>query len=121
MLDNEDSINPANHRIIKGATVYDIAGDKVGTLDAYDPDAGYLDVRKGWLFHKDVFVPVGAIDTTDADGIYLRLTKDELADPRFDVPPTSGSAATETTEASTLGTFAEEDQDARPAAPEDGS
>jgi hypothetical protein len=97
MLDSPYSNNPVNFQINKGATVYDVIGDKVGTVEGYDAQGGYMDVRKGWLFHKDVFVPTSAINTTDDDGIYLKVSKDELSDQIYDVAPGSGSPDMETT------------------------
>jgi uncharacterized protein YrrD len=42
----------------EGATVTDMAGEKIGTLHAYDPQGGYITVQKGFLFHKDLYIPV---------------------------------------------------------------
>jgi uncharacterized protein YrrD len=52
----------------EGATVNDMAGEKIGTLHAYDPQGGYITVQKGFLFHKDLYIPVGAVQHTDAEG-----------------------------------------------------
>ncbi len=72
----------------EGATVNDLAGDKVGTLHAYDPQGGYITVQKGFLFHKDLYIPVSAVQSTDADGnVQLSLHKDDLADSRYDNAP----------------------------------
>ncbi len=77
----------------EGATVTDMAGEKVGTLHAYDPQGGYITVQKGFLFHKDLYIPVSAVQSTDADGnVQLSLHKDDLADSRYDSPPTGGMA-----------------------------
>src|SRR5579871_2966319 len=97
--------NPANFQINKGATVYDVTGDKVGTVEGYDAQGGYMDVRKGWLFHKDVFVPTSAINTTDDDGIYLKLSKDELSDQIYDVAPGSSAPIVNPTTDTSPGTF----------------
>jgi len=75
------------------ATVYDTVGEKIGTLHAYDPEGGYITVQKGFLFHKDLYIPVDAAQSTDADGnVHLSLHKDDLADSRYDNPPVSSSA-----------------------------
>ncbi len=80
----------------EGATVNDMAGDKVGTLHAYDPQGGYITVQKGFLFHKDLYIPVSAVQSTDADGnVQLSLHKDDLADSRYDSPPAGGMASEE--------------------------
>jgi len=81
------------------ATVYDTVGEKIGTLHAYDPEGGYITVQKGFLFHKDLYIPVDAAQSTDADGnVHLSVHKDDLADSRYDNPPppvSSGGVARE--------------------------
>ncbi len=105
--------NPANWQIEDGMTVYSSDGEKLGTVRNYDPQAGYLDIQKGRLFHKDFYVPVSAVQSamgdglivahvsepsffTDRDttvethtgtGIVLRVTKDDLGDDRYASPP----------------------------------
>ena len=74
-----------------GATVYDTAGAKVGTLRAYNPQGGYLLVEKGWLFRKDLYIPLAAVQGTDAAGdVHLGLRKDDLRDDRYAIPPVGG-------------------------------
>ncbi len=76
----------------EGAAVNDMAGEKIGTLHAYDPQGGYITVQKGFLFHKDLYIPVSAVQNTDADGtVQLNLHKDDLADSRYDSPPAGGA------------------------------
>ncbi len=78
----------------EGATVTDTAGEKIGTLHAYDPQGGYITVQKGFLFHKDLYIPVSAVQNTDAEGnVQLSLHKDDLADNRYDSPPTGGATS----------------------------
>jgi uncharacterized protein YrrD len=89
MLDNETSENAAHWNITDGTTVYATDGEKLGTVRNYNPRAGHIDVRKGWLFTKDFFVPMSDIDTATEDNITLKLTKDELNDDRFNAPPTA--------------------------------
>jgi len=75
------------------ATVYDTSGEKIGTMQAYDPDGGYIMVQKGVFFHKDLYIPVNAVQSTDAEGnVYLSLHKDDLADERYHTPPAGGAA-----------------------------
>jgi len=76
----------------EGATVNDMAGEKIGTLHAYDPQGGYITVQKGFLFHKDLYIPVSAVQGTDAEGnVQLNLRKDDLAGERYDNPPIGGA------------------------------
>jgi len=79
-------MSAANWQIVDGMTVYATDGTKLGTLRNYNPQAGYLDIQKGWLFTKDFYVPTSMIDTVAEDGITLRLTKDDLSDPRYSSP-----------------------------------
>ncbi len=78
----------------EGATVNDMAGEKIGTLHAYDPQGGYITVQKGFLFHKDLYIPVSAVQNTDAEGnVQLNLHKGDLADERYDNPPLGGATS----------------------------
>ncbi len=78
------------------ATVYDASGEKVGTLHAHDEQGGYITVQKGFLFHKDLYIPLSAVQGTDADGnVQLSLYKDDLQDGRYDEPPVGGVSGEE--------------------------
>ncbi|HWE60583.1 MAG TPA: PRC-barrel domain-containing protein [Chloroflexota bacterium] len=91
MFQNQTSMHPANWQITNGMTVYATDGTKLGTVRNYDPQDGYLDVHKGWLFAKDFYVPFGAVNTVTEDGVVLRLTKDDLQDDRYSAPPATTS------------------------------
>ncbi len=79
-------------QITEGATVYDAAGEKVGKVRGYDPQAGYLDVEKGWLFPKDFFIPLSAVQGTDANGdVLLSLYQDALQGDQYASPPSGGA------------------------------
>ncbi len=84
---------PAIQRIAEGTTVFDAGGEKIGTVSEHNMPGGYLDVRKGWLFPKDIYVPVTAIRRTDTTGIYLRVGTDELGGQEWETPPLAPSAA----------------------------
>lgn len=77
--------------IMPGATVYDVNGDKVGTAQQYNPELDCLVVEKGILFTKDIYVPASTIESSDANGIRVSLSKDELKDERYTQPPTPGT------------------------------
>jgi uncharacterized protein (TIGR02271 family) len=78
-------------QFIEGCPVFDAIGNRVGTASEYNPQGGYLLVQKGWLFHRDVYVPLSAIGNQDANGIYLNMTKNDLENQNWDVPPISGA------------------------------
>jgi uncharacterized protein (TIGR02271 family) len=75
-----------------GTTVYDVAGEKVGTVLEQSADGAYLMVEKGWLFTKDFYVPLSLVGQADADGVYLTISKADLNDSRYEYPPTADSA-----------------------------
>jgi hypothetical protein len=64
----------------QGIPIYDSNGDKLGTVSAYGVQSGYLVMRKGLLFHHDVSLPVSAIDRSDAHGVYLNRTRQDIHD-----------------------------------------
>ena len=61
-----------------GIPVFDVNGEKAGTIRGRDLQSGSLVVTKGWFFPKDALVPVSAIVRSDADGVYLSLDKGQL-------------------------------------------
>ena len=91
MINDPVFSNTASWQIADDMTVYTFDGEKVGKVRNYDPQAGYVDVQKGWLFKKDFYVPLAAISSVDEDGITLKLTKDALEDDRYSLPPALGA------------------------------
>ncbi len=77
-----------DQQFIEGEAVFDVDGDKVGAVQEYNAREGYLVVQKGWLFPKDLYIPVDAIQRNDAEGVYLSLHKDDLAQHAYDEAPT---------------------------------
>src|SRR6185437_7761306 len=87
MEPHQVTVNPAHWPIADGMRVYGIDGEQLGTVRNYDPQDGYLDVQRGWLLTKDLYVPFRAVATITGDGITLRLTKEDLDDDRYLTPP----------------------------------
>ena len=94
---NTRNASYAIDQIPAGATVYDSSGDKVGTVIASESTANYLMVEKGWLFPQDVYVPLDAIKSVDANNVYLAYTKDEMKAHDWTTPPVAGSFANDQT------------------------
>ena len=90
MDENRDIVSPPRGKrpIAPGETVYDASGDKIGTVQQYDPQADCLVVEKGFLFTRDIYIPGSAIQRSDANGVRITLTKDELKEHRYGSPPT---------------------------------
>lgn len=104
--------NGRNMPVMPGTDVYDANGDKVGTVQEFNPQANCIVVQKGLIFTKDLYIPMNAIDGRDDNGLYLNLTKDDLKDDRFASPPdyTAGTT-TATTTGTTTGTTNARDAD----------
>jgi|GEM_PF-633895 len=79
-------------QIPNGATVYDSAGDKIGTVHENNVQGAYLVVQKGFLFHKDFYVPLSAIARADEEGVHLTVSTADLSDARYDTPPMAAEA-----------------------------
>ena len=75
-----------NQQFVEGMSVFEANDDKVGSVHDYDPRGGYLVVQKGWLFPKDLYIPLGAVERNDADGVCLNLHKDDLGQHAYDEP-----------------------------------
>jgi hypothetical protein len=70
-----------------GATVYDVSGEKLGKVSGGIALGDYFRLEKGLLFPHEYYVPKSAIARTDADGVYLGVTKDEIKNNGWDQRP----------------------------------
>ena len=106
---NDRDVNQGdrNMPVTPGTDVYDATGDKLGTVQEYNPQANCIVVQKGIIFTKDLYIPLNAIDSRDSNGIYLNLTKDQLKGDRYASPPTY--SATETATTATTGMATDQD------------
>ena len=59
-----------------GTTVYTSDGDKIG--DVAEVQQSYFVVEKGFIFTEDLYIPMSALASRDADGVRLTLSKDEI-------------------------------------------
>jgi hypothetical protein len=74
-----DAVTLVRDKIQVGTTVYDADDLKVGQIDAYDGETGYMRIQQGAFFFKDVFLPVTSVAYLNDEGIHLSVTKDEIA------------------------------------------
>lgn len=95
---NNDTSMMSQQQFAEGSTVYDVSGDKVGTLRSYDPQGDFLVVEKGLLFPHELYIPTSSVASGDANGIQLNLSKGELKDERYKTQPamTAGGGLTQT-------------------------
>ena len=95
-----------------GTNVYGSDGSKVG--DVSEVGSNYLLVQKGWLFTRDIYIPLSAIAGVDDDGIRLNVSKDQIETLGWDVLPTdAGTTASTVTDTASTTTFTVSDTSAR--------
>lgn len=93
MIENTEMQGNITEGYVAGTPVYDAGGEKVGTVTEYSPQWGYLAVEKGWLFPKDLYIPLEAIAGNYADGIHLKYYKEDLKAQNWDNPPAVSTTA----------------------------
>src|SRR5579884_2012773 len=70
-------------QLAQGTPVYDVNSDKVGTVaDTYQQNNAMI-IQKGLFFPKDISVPMSCIARSDADGVYLNISKDDVSNGNF--------------------------------------
>ena len=67
--------------------VYDVNGDEVGTVTAYDNTTGWVEVQRGILRPTDFYIPFSAIAQIDSQRIELALSSDMLLHDFRSPPP----------------------------------
>ncbi|HLW03231.1 MAG TPA: hypothetical protein VKT82_31585 [Ktedonobacterales bacterium] len=75
---------------LEGTAVFDVAGERVGTLSVPDPQAGHLVVQQDGPVAQDLYLPFSLIGSQERNGIFLNVSKEELQADRWKVRP-SGS------------------------------
>jgi hypothetical protein len=83
----DDQIS-ANLSVPAGAAVYNVSGEKLGTVSGGIALGDYFRLEKGLLFPHQYYVPKSAIARMDADGVHLNVTKDEVKHSGWDRRPT---------------------------------
>ena len=85
MLDNTYNQDDTRSRhLAEGTPVYDVNGDKVGSVSEQRVQGDNLVLQRGLIFPHDYSVPLRAVARADADGIYLNVTKDDVLNQTFD-------------------------------------
>ncbi len=78
-------MSSSQRQLRDGTPVYDESGTRVGTLNLRET-ADYLVIEPEGG-GGPLFVPLSAMGRSDASGIYLDMTADELSDPAWHAPP----------------------------------
>jgi hypothetical protein len=63
-----------------GIPIYDCNGEELGVVSPAGRQEQYLIMTEGRFFHRDVAVPTSAIARSDAGGVYLNRTRQEIHD-----------------------------------------
>src|ERR1051326_3402037 len=88
MFNQPTTSDPSDgNAFLDGKDVFDASGEKVGSVSWQNRQAGYLAIQKGWLFANEVYVPFSAVVSQDSRGLFLNLSKEDLKDDRWKVPP----------------------------------
>jgi hypothetical protein len=69
-----------------GTNVFDYDDRKVGRVQAYDPETGYMRVEKGRMAPRNIYLPVTAVSYLDDRGIHLWMAEAEIGR-RFSTVP----------------------------------
>jgi len=64
-----------NTQFMEGTPVLDVAGEKIGTVSEHGVQDGFLVIHHGFL-NRDVYIPLGVIQTSDPSCVYLSITRD---------------------------------------------
>jgi hypothetical protein len=80
-------IEDVRRQIAPGQEVYDLDGHKLGVVDQYDRQAGWMKVEKGVFVPRDLYIPFSAITSIDPREIYLSLSRDTLQRDYASPPP----------------------------------
>jgi hypothetical protein len=73
-----EALSLLRHNIHLGTDVFDYDDLKVGSVEAYDPETGYMRIEKGRLAPKNIYLPVTAVSYLDDRGIHLWIPQAEI-------------------------------------------
>jgi hypothetical protein len=74
-------------RLVVGAPVYDMTGEKVGSVSAVNLPNEYFTLEKGVVFTRDFYVPLSAVERMAPDAVHLNVDKDQMAYLGWDARP----------------------------------
>ena len=83
---------PVGHQFVQGTPVYDINGAKVGTVSEHGVQRGYLVIHHG-LLRDDIYISLDMIQGSDANGVALNMTKQEVDTLPVNRPPAGNTPA----------------------------
>ncbi len=80
MFDKEGTeVTPGGPPIQASTPIFDANGERIGIVAQQGVQGDHLVMAKGILFVRDIEIPLDAIRQAGPEGVYLRVTKDQLA------------------------------------------
>lgn len=88
MTDDEETIRlDIRQHMHTGLRVYDVGGEKVGTVDDYDLLWEYMIVRPHSFYEKKLYIPFDLIANIDPREVFVSQSADELRRDYTSPPP----------------------------------
>src|SRR6516165_3977610 len=79
-MSNDSDAQEQNDDFPEGTPIYDCNGEELGVVSSAGRQEQYLIMKEGRIFHRDVAIPASAIARSDARGVYLNRTQQEIHD-----------------------------------------
>ena len=92
---NNPGVDPRAEQILPDTPIFDAAGEDIGVVSDAGFTDGMLSAHQRGIFAHDVTIPLDVIARTDASGVYLTVTKDQLRDRSGGRAGKAGRAATQ--------------------------
>lgn len=87
MRDNQDvNASTTELELTKDVPIYDANGEKLDTISENCLQGSCLVLHEGVIFPRDVYVPLSAVQSSDANGVRLSMTRAELMHERYATP-----------------------------------
>jgi hypothetical protein len=87
----EGHVDAAIGQPAAGSPVYDLTGEKVGSVTTVNLPNGYFTLEKGVVFTRDFYIPLSAVERMSPDAIHLNVDKDQMAYLGWDARPDDDS------------------------------
>ena len=81
--------NSTSQQFTEGTPVYDLNGEKVGTVSKQSLTGNMLILHKGVSFDRDIQIPLSTVQRSDSHGIYLSVSKEKLQHEHSTAPQTT--------------------------------